>query len=87
MPLDRQISMEEAAIKYSGELDKPDGISDVTGPCGDKMGFSLVVSQGRISAIKFRATGCSVTQACGAVVAFTADQLSLSEALFISQGY
>lgn len=87
MPVDKQISMEDAINKYFGILENPDGAADVTGPCGDKMAFSFKLKEGRISEIRFKATGCGVTLACGAAVAFTADSLSLTEAMFISPGY
>jgi len=87
MPVDKQISMEEAINKYCGTLENPDGASDITGPCGDKMAFSFKLTDGRISEIRFKATGCGVTLACGATVAFTADGLPLSEALRISPAY
>lgn len=87
MPVDKQISMEEAINKYFGVLDNPDGSSDIIGPCGDKMAFFFKLKEGRISEIRFKATGCGVTLACGAAVAFTADKLPLSEAMFISPGY
>jgi len=84
---EKKISLEEALNKYSGVLDNPDGYSDITGPCGDKMAFYFKIKDGRISKIKFKATGCGVTLTCGAVVAFTADGLPLSEALRISPAY
>jgi nitrogen fixation NifU-like protein len=84
---DKKISLEEALNKYSGILDNPDGYSDITGPCGDKMAFYFKIKDGRISEIKFKAAGCGVTLTCGAVVAFTADGLPLSEALRISPAY
>ena len=83
----KQISMEDAINKYFGVLEDPNGSSDITGPCGDKMAFSFKLKEGRISEIRFKATGCGVTLACGAAVAFTADTLPLSEAMFISPGY
>lgn len=87
MPVDKQIRMEEAISKYFGTLENPDGAADITGPCGDQMAFSFKLNAGRISEIRFKATGCGVTLACGTAVAFTADQLPLSEAMFISPGY
>jgi nitrogen fixation NifU-like protein len=83
----KRITIEEALNKYSGVLDNPDGYSDITGPCGDEMAFYFKIKDGRISEIKFKATGCGVTLTCGAVVAFTADGLPLSEALRISPAY
>jgi len=83
----KRITIEEALNKYSGVLNNPDGFSDITGPCGDKMAFYFKIKDGRISEIKFKATGCGVTLTCGAVVAFTADGLPLSEALRISPAY
>jgi len=87
MQPDKQISMEAALEKYLGVLENPDGASDITGPCGDQMCFSFRLKEDRISEIRFKAIGCGVTLSCGAAVAFTADGLSLSEAMFISPGY
>ncbi|MDD4005461.1 MAG: iron-sulfur cluster assembly scaffold protein [Elusimicrobiaceae bacterium] len=87
MPVDKQISIEEAITRYCGTLENPDGSSDITGPCGDRMAFYFKLAHGRISEIRFKATGCGVTLACGAAVAFTADALPLSEALRISPAY
>lgn len=87
MPEDRKISMEAALNKYFGVLENPDGASEVTGPCGDQMCFAFRLKDGRISEIRFKATGCGVTMSCGAAVAFTADGLSLFEAMYISPGY
>jgi len=84
---EKKISLEEDLNKYSGVLDNPDGYSDITGPCGDKMAFSFKVKDGHISEIKFKATGCGVTLTCGAVVAVTVDGMLLSEALRISPAY
>ena len=83
---DRRISLEDAINKYSGTLENPDGCSDITGPCGDKMGFSVIIKDESITAIRFKATGCGVTFACGAAVAFAADGLPLERAMFISPG-
>ncbi len=83
----KQISMDEAIARYYGVLEDADGSSEITGPCGDQMGFSFKLENEQITAIRFKATGCGVTLACGATVAFTVDGMLLSKAMMLSPGY
>jgi len=83
---DRKMKIEDALVEYAGRLNDPDASASVTGPCGDTMEFYINIEGGRISKIKYHAEGCGVTQACGAVVSFYADQRPLAEAFFVSPG-
>jgi len=83
---DRKMALDEALIKYAGRLNDPTASASVTGPCGDTMEFYLTIENDVIKEIRYHADGCDVTRACGAVVAFYADQRPLAEAFFVSPG-
>lgn len=83
---ERKMSLEDAVERYNGRLNDPDASASVTGPCGDTMEFYLNISDEKVKEIRYYADGCSVTQACGGIVSFYADQRLLSEAFFVSPG-
>ncbi|OGR49132.1 MAG: hypothetical protein A2021_00660 [Elusimicrobia bacterium GWF2_52_66] len=83
---ERKIALEDAIKKYSGRLNDPTASASVTGPCGDTMEFYINIENDKITEIRYYTEGCGVTKACGALVAFYADQRPLSEAFFVSPG-
>jgi len=83
---DRKMALDKAVKHYEGRLNDPDASASVTGPCGDTVEFYINFDGQKIKEIKYHADGCGVTQACGAIVAFYADQRPLSEAFFVSPG-
>lgn len=82
----KKMPLEDAIRKYSGRLNDPTASASVIGPCGDTMEFYINIENDKITEIRYHADGCGVTMACGALVAFYADQRPLSEALFVSPG-
>jgi nitrogen fixation NifU-like protein len=83
---ERTMALDDALKQYTGILIDPDASASVTGSCGDKMEFYIKIVDARISEIRYHAEGCGVTQACGAIVCFYADQRPLPEALYVSPG-
>lgn len=83
---DRKMVLGEAIKKYQGRLSDPDASASVTGPCGDTMEFYMTIKDGKITGIRYRADGCGVTHACGAIVSFYVDGRPLSEAFNVSPG-
>jgi nitrogen fixation NifU-like protein len=51
-----------------GEIENADGISKVTGPCGDMMQIHIRVENGKITDSKFLTDGCGPTIACGSMI-------------------
>ena len=70
--------------KYYGQMNGPDGSAYIKGACGDQMEFYLVISDGRITGIKFHTDGCFYTTACGAMTCKLADGQTIAGALSIS---
>ncbi len=85
-PENRKMGLPEAVKKYEGRLNDADASASVTGPCGDTMEFYINFEGDRIKEIRYHSEGCDITKACGAIVAFYADQRLLSEAFFVSPG-
>ena len=83
---ERKMALEDAVKTYRGRLENCSCSSSVTGPCGDTMEFYINIKDDKVSEIRYFSTGCGVTNACGAIAAFYADQRPLREALFVSPG-
>jgi nitrogen fixation NifU-like protein len=83
---ERKMALEDAIANYAGRLNDPTASASVTGPCGDTMEFYINIEGDKITEIRFYSEGCGVTQSCGAITAFYADQRTLSEAFFVSPG-
>ena len=66
-----------------GRIENPDSHVSVTGVCGDTIDIYLVVSDGKISDIRFMTDGCGATITCASYVTRTAKGKSLEKALRI----
>ena len=69
-----------------GRMNDPTSSACLKGPCGDEMEFYLVISDGKISEVKYFSEGCAATRACGAMAARLALGKPVSAALYISAG-
>ena len=47
-----------------GQLDRPDGMAEVSNPCGDTLLVTLRVKDGVISAVRYAPRSCITTLAC-----------------------
>jgi nitrogen fixation NifU-like protein len=55
--------------RNAGEIADADAAADIENPaCGDILRFTLRVSAGRISDVKFKAKGCVAAIACGSAL-------------------
>jgi nitrogen fixation NifU-like protein len=68
-----------------GEMEKPDGFSRITGPCGDTMQISLKVQDNQIVEIRYITTGCATSIASGSMATELAQSKSPEEAQNIDQ--
>ncbi len=52
-----------------GELPGANCVAEESNPvCGDRIRLSLIVSEGRVAAVRFLAYGCAPTLVCGSVL-------------------
>ncbi|MGA7909187.1 MAG: iron-sulfur cluster assembly scaffold protein [Candidatus Sulfotelmatobacter sp.] len=55
--------------RNAGELADADAAAEIENPaCGDVLRLTLKVSQGRITAVRFKAKGCVASVACASVL-------------------
>lgn len=73
--------------KYFGRMNAPTSSAFIKGPCGDEMEFYLVINDDRIEEVKFYTEGCISTAACGAIVAQSALNKTIDQALGISPNH
>lgn len=66
-----------------GKIKNSDSYVSITGVCGDTLEIYLVISDGKISDIRFMTDGCGATITCASYVTRTAKGKSLEEALRI----
>lgn len=71
--------------KNWGAIEKPDGFSRITGPCGDTMEIALKVKSNRILEIRYVTDGCATSIASGSVATELAEAKTLEEAQEIGQ--
>lgn len=62
--------------RNSGEVSDADAVAQIENPaCGDVLRLTLKVSEGRITAVRFKAKGCVASLACAsALTELVADQ-------------
>jgi nitrogen fixation NifU-like protein len=51
-----------------GDIENPDAVGMVKGPCGDTMKICLKIEKGRIKNVSFWTDGCGATIACGSML-------------------
>jgi nitrogen fixation protein NifU and related proteins len=68
-----------------GIMTQPDGVAEVTGPCGDTMEIALKIEGNRVLDSRFRARGCAVSRACASRAAALARGKALEEAWDINE--
>lgn len=68
-----------------GIINRSDGYSRITGPCGDTMEISLNVKDNTIVKCTFDTDGCGATVACGSIVTEMATGEKLCHARQIDQ--
>ncbi len=61
-------------------MERPDGYSRITGPCGDTMEIFLRFENGTVSEASFQTDGCGPSIVCGSLAAGLALGKSLEEA-------
>lgn len=71
--------------KNWGAIEKPDGFSRITGPCGDTMQIGLKVEGNRISEVKYTTDGCATSIASGSIATELAQLKTLEEAQGITE--
>ena len=69
-----------------GNLLDADGVSQITGPCGDTMQIWLKVKNGKIIKAAFATDGCGTTRACGSIVTEIVQNKEIAQALGITRG-
>lgn len=68
--------------KNAGVLENPSlTLSGVNPLCGDKVQFTLQITDGVILAVRFEAKGCSISRAAASMVSEMASGISLADAL------
>lgn len=68
-----------------GAIEKPDGFSRITGPCGDTMQIGLKVESDRITEVRYTTDGCATSIASGSIATELAHSKTLEEAQDICQ--
>jgi nitrogen fixation protein NifU and related proteins len=68
-----------------GIMDQPDGVGEITGPCGDTMEIALRIKGNRVRDSRFRSKGCAVSRACASRAAALAKGKALEEAWDINE--
>jgi nitrogen fixation protein NifU and related proteins len=68
-----------------GAIEKPDGFSKITGPCGDTMQITLKVDSDRVTEVRYITDGCATTIASGSMATELAQTKTLDEALDINE--
>jgi nitrogen fixation NifU-like protein len=55
--------------RNAGDLSEADGVAEIENPvCGDIIRMSVKLSDGNISAVRFKAKGCVPAMACGSAL-------------------
>jgi nitrogen fixation protein NifU and related proteins len=65
-------------------IDNPDGISKITGNCGDTMEISLKFFEGRVQLANCWTNGCSLSKSCVETAAMLAQNKTAGELQFIN---
>jgi nitrogen fixation protein NifU and related proteins len=68
-----------------GAIEKADGFSKITGPCGDTMQVTLKVEDNRITEVRYITDGCATSIAAGSAATELAQARYLEEARNITQ--
>ena len=68
-----------------GEMPAPDGLSRVTGPCGDTMEIYLKIRNDKVINASFWTDGCGPSIASGSMITEMAKQKDIGEAQRINQ--
>jgi len=68
-----------------GDIEKPDAIGMIKGPCGDTMKIALKIEKKRIKNVSFWTDGCGATIACGSMLTKMIKGLTIEEAADISR--
>jgi nitrogen fixation protein NifU and related proteins len=63
-----------------GQMENPDGICRVTGPCGETMQIALKVEGGRLRDVRFITDGCATSIASGSMATELAQGRTIEEA-------
>ncbi len=63
-----------------GQIEKPDGFSRITGPCGDTMQISFSVERGHLKDVRFITDGCATSLASGSMATELAQGKAVEEA-------
>ncbi len=72
--------------RNAGELADANAVAEQTNPvCGDRLGLSLRIREGRIEAARFLAYGCPPTLACGSVLAEMLEGMTVKVALELTR--
>jgi SUF system NifU family Fe-S assembly protein len=67
--------------RNAGEIEDADATAEIENPaCGDVVRLSLKISEGRISAARFKAKGCVAAIACGSALTDLVVGRTVSEA-------
>ena len=68
-----------------GSIADPDGLGNVTGPCGDTMEIWLKVKGDKVEGVTFWTDGCGTSIACGSMVTEMVKGKKIVDALSINQ--
>ena len=68
-----------------GSIADPDGLGNVTGPCGDTMEIWLKVKGDKVEGVTFWTDGCGTSIACGSMVTEMVKGKNIVDALSINQ--
>ena len=68
-----------------GDIENPDAIGMIKGPCGDTMKITLKIEKKRIKNVSFWTDGCGATIACGSMLTKMIKGFTIEEASGISR--
>jgi nitrogen fixation protein NifU and related proteins len=63
-----------------GQMENPDGLSKISGPCGETMQIALKVVGDRIAEVRFMTDGCATSIASGSMATELAQGRAIGEA-------
>lgn len=68
-----------------GEMENPDSVGMIKGPCGDTMKIYLKIEKKKIKNVSFWTDGCGATIACGSMLTKMIKGVTIEEAAIISK--
>ena len=67
-----------------GDIENPDAVGIIKGPCGDTMKIYLIIEKKKIKNVSFWTDGCGATIACGSMITKMVKGITIEKAACIS---